>query len=729
MEYRFSYFQNHEAYHSKVIDLQELVRLIRYDDYVRNVTEQYRQRAYTVGRQSANNDVKKAVMPVFSVAVLYNGEGKQTSHITEFTGLVFCDIDHVDDVDEAFRKVKADPHTFLVYRTISGEGLRVLFSYRRESGDPHLNADSYAPAFLHGNRYYAELTGTAYDSQCGNVNRNSTLAHDPDVYVNTEAVPFIVTEQEILEESFRADKEAGKPRKEDATGTNTATVEEAWQVVEPMMNRRKLVFAPTRHHHYVLHAAYVFNRLGVPLDDLLTWAAQQWGAYERKGREDCIRWVYRKGESLHGTWRTKGSRKKSLMELISIDEMCQWLRHRHIAFRYNILTDQTFYRTGDKEEWQQVDNRVICSLRSAIAKDTGKRVQKSDVTDVIQSDFAQLVHPVRDYIDNLAPWDGTDRVEQLAEYLTAEPTQEGQTFRQAQEELLWALHKWLVAMVAAWKSDDMSNHSIFVLIGRQGIFKTTFFRFLLPPPLRAYFWENSHNSFASKDDHLALAENCLVEIEEIDMSKEKDISELKALATAITVKERRPYARFREAKHRLASFCASGNQQRFLSDETGNRRWLCFKVSHIDDPRQWQLDYSQLYAQLRDEFQHGFQHWFDLNDQQRVERQNEAFRIESDEEQLIRSRLRIPRKGDSVKKMTATEICMLLNNGHLGGGISSRKMCNTLLKLGYEFKHTRDGNYFCIYEVPWKEQQSYITSKIMEESDKQPVTKEEDLPF
>ena len=117
-----------------------------------------------------------------------------------------------------------------------------------------------------------------------------------------------------------------------------------------------------------------------------------------------------------------------------------------------------------------------------------------------------------------------------------------------------------------------------------------------------YFWENAHNSFASKDDHLALAENCLVEIEEIDLQNPRDISELKALATSEKVKERRPYARFREEKHRLASFCGSGNQQHFLSDDTGNRRWLCFKVNHIDDPRTWALDYDQLYAQLRGKF-------------------------------------------------------------------------------------------------------------------------------
>ena len=72
-------------------------------------------------------------------------------------------------------------------------------------------------------------------------------------------------------------------------------------------------------------------------------------------------------------------------------------------------------------------------------------------------------------------------------------------------------------------------------------------------------------------------------------------------------------------KHRLASFCATGNQEKFLSDETGNRRWLCFLVSQIDDPRSWGIDYGQLYAQLRDEYHADFHHWFSPEQRQRIQ--------------------------------------------------------------------------------------------------------------
>ena len=86
-----------------------------------------------------------------------------------------------------------------------------------------------------------------------------------------------------------------------------------------------------------------------------------------------------------------------------------------------------------------------------------------------------------------------------------------------------------------------------------------------------------------------------------NIKREKSLIGLFYPAYRRNIKIRRPYDRFMVNKHRLASLCATGNKERFLVDETGNRRWLCFRVASIDDPRQWALDYTQLYAQLRDD--------------------------------------------------------------------------------------------------------------------------------
>ena len=622
----------------------------------------------------------------------------------------------------------------MVYRTISGDGLRIIYRYVRDEGP--LTATSWRAAFLKGNTYFAELTGHDYDTQCTDYSRLSGMAHDDEVYVNWEAEAFVITDEEILEANFDGRGEKGKPRKEYAAGTHAVAVDEAWPRVEQTLARRQMAYQSGHHHDYVMHAAFLFNRYGADQDELLTWAAQEWSDYDTKQREATIRSCYKKTQE-HGTWRlNRQGRKQKETSMITLPEIRQWLSQR-VEVVYNLVTDQTMFRLkiengkvkiGCAEnnvqcsmfngQWIQLDERVLCSIRGQIAADTGKRVLKQDVRDVLNSDFSRLSHPVREYVEALPAWDSRDRVKELCGHVSA---QEPQYFE-------WTLHKWLVAAVATWMSDLSSNHEIFVLIGAQGIYKTTFFRHLLPPQLRMYFWENAHNSFSSKDDHLALAENCLVEIEEIDLQSPRDISELKALATSEKVKERRPYARFREEKHRLASFCGSGNQERFLSDETGNRRWLCHKVDHIDDPRTWGLDYDQLYAQLRDELRQGFRYWFDPDEQRRVERQNEAFRIESDEEQLIRSRLRRPSAGEKVTLMNSGMICQFLNGGVVGRGLSTRKVGIIMTSLGFRKVHTMQGNFFEVYQIPLDQIQATLAMTDTREGEPS-EPQEGELPF
>ena len=717
IQQKLSLFQCLTSVPSKAVGLEEVVRLIRYDSGVTGRTESYRQMVRVLGKEKADEEVKRKLMPAVSVGVLFDGNGRGAANVLGFTGLALCDIDHIPNVDAAFEKLKTDPHTLMVYRTVSGVGLRVLYRYERKDVEGHIDATSWRAAFLKGNTYFAELVGHEYDAQCGDYSRLCGLAHDAEVYVNWEAEPFVITDEEILAANFSGDKERGKPRKEYAAGTHAVTVDEAWPRVEQALQKRQMVYSQGHHHDYVMHAAFLFNRYGADLDELLGWAAQEWSDYEGKQREATIRSCYKKTQE-HGTWRlNRQGRKAKETSMITLPEIREWLG-QHVEVVYNLITDQTLFRKKDTTEWQQLDERVLCSIRGQIAADTAKRVLKQDVRDVLNSDFSRLSHLVREYIEALPAWDGQDRVKELSTYVRGEDP----------SYFEWTLHKWLVAAVATWMSDLSSNHEIFVLIGSQGIYKTTFFRHLLPPPLRIYFWENAHNSFSSKDDHLALAENCLVEIEEIDLQSPRDISELKALATSEKVKERRPYARFREEKHRLASFCGSGNQERFLSDETGNRRWLCHKVDHIDDPRTWGLDYEQLYAQLRDELRQGFRYWFDSDEQRRVERQNEAFRIESDEEQLIRSRLRKPSAGEKVTLMNSGMICQYLNGGVVGRGLSTRKVGIIMTTLGFRKVHAMQGNFFEVYQIPLDQIQATLAmTETQEHEDSTP--QEGVLPF
>ena len=742
---KLSIFKDLQSYESKAVGLDTILWWIKCDQSVKSKTELYRNLAKTITREEANKKVKNSIMPAFSVAVLFNGNGKQTTHVTRVTGLSICDIDHVEEskMEEVKGKIWSDPHTFLAYRTISGEGLRIIFRYTSAPADtsvssvesvcdfsPPENGILYRAAYKKGNQYYADLCGVKYDGQCSNITRLSGIAHDPEAHFYSEAEPFLITDDEAAAANTAADTERGKRRAEDAVGSHHADVESAWTIIEQMLNKRSIAYGPGTHHHYVMHAAHLFNHFGTPIESLLEWAAQNWNDYDQKQREGIIHWVYQNRQHEHGCWRlNKGGRLKEV-SMITLPDICKWLSVNKVEIIYNQITDQTSY-LEDNGEWHLMEESYICKLRRMMATDTGKRVLKNDLRDMINSDLARRIHPIRDYVKQLPAWDKKDRVAELASFVHVEAVQEKQTPEEAQELMRWALHKWLVATMADWLSDDICNETILTFIGPQGVYKTTFFRFLLPPPLRTYYWENSSNSFSQKDDQIALVENCLVEIEEIDAFKDRDNAELKSLSTKITLKIRRPYDKFVMAKHRLAALCATGNQERFLTDETGNRRWLCFRVSSVDNPRKWEFDYEQLYAQLRDEYYDGFPYWFGKSEEARMKQQNEYFRIISDEEQLIRSRFRKPRPGEPFKFLSSATIAQMISYGNRN--ITSRRVSLVMKAIGYRSERNSKGCFYRLYDMNPTEAQREISALFAEEPESPEIPQneavEKDLPF
>ena len=151
IQQKVSLFQNLIAVPNKAIDLEEVVRLIQYDLDVTEKTQAYRQMKRILGKPKADEEVKTQKMPAVSVAVLFDGVGRKAAHVLGVTGLVLCDIDHVGvamesqqtgrSLEEAFEKAKGDPHALMVYRTISGEGLRIIYRYVR-GGDLNDNLNS-----------------------------------------------------------------------------------------------------------------------------------------------------------------------------------------------------------------------------------------------------------------------------------------------------------------------------------------------------------------------------------------------------------------------------------------------------------------------------------------------------------------------------------------------------------------------------------------------------------
>ena len=140
--------------------------------------------------------------------------GHAKSNIVAYTGLCMCDFDHIaaNDMDRLFSLVAADDHTVLAFRTVSGNGIRVVAAFEMEGKDVSQIAEGdYALAFNHVNHYFTLLLGIPFDPATKDSSRLSFLSHDADAYFNASAVPFSIhtAPGDVCEHKTLKDNSAG----------------------------------------------------------------------------------------------------------------------------------------------------------------------------------------------------------------------------------------------------------------------------------------------------------------------------------------------------------------------------------------------------------------------------------------------------------------------------------------------------------------------------------------
>lgn len=183
--------------------------------------------------------------------------------------------------------------------------------------------------------------------------------------------------------------------------------------------------------------------------------------------------------------------------------------------------------------------------------------------------------PVKDWLESLR-WDGTPRISAWLEiYL-------GATSEDDKRRLLYSAYGrcWLISGVArAFVPGCQVDHTL-VLVGPQGAKKSSALRTLASRP------EWFTDSIPSLSDKKAAAEvlrgRWIVEHGELDQIGRAEISTVKAWLTAQCDSYRAAYARRAVDHPRRCVFAASTNEDAFLRDATGGRRFWPVAIGTID---------------------------------------------------------------------------------------------------------------------------------------------------
>ena len=657
---------------STPVTLEEVYRLIVSDNTLKENTEKYRY-FRSQGFDADADKIKRSKSWVFTPAARFEGK-RHGKNLVAYTQYSMVDIDKLEDgqAEKLIRLLKDDPYWLLAYITLSGKGLRII--YRVEGVT---DSQTYLKAFYQGNDHYCRLLGiTRFDSAVKDATRGSVLCHDPNALFREGAETFPVYYDKVV-------------------------VAEVWETIELMLERRGYAYRDGHHNEYISKAGYLLNGYGVDEDEAVEWMQRRFPDYDPNRTVSHIHSCYatRTDEhgKLHPSSRPKTTGKKASKpkgeqpKYISVEEIETTLAEL-ADFRWNEITRMTEICWKDREEgFRPMTDRDEGTLWSRINKQ-GKPLRMKDMLWVLGSEFVPVHHPFKDYFYGLPAWKegDADHIAALAGtvMLTDDSIETRGMFHRC-------LKKWLVGMIAGFLSDRV-NHEILVLIGKQGIYKTTWFHFLLPPELRNYYVAKNNSRRMNKDDRLLLAEAGLICLEEIVSMTDEEVDQIKAAVSLPQVVERAAYARNKEVRPHLASFCGTGNHLNFLTDITGNRRWLPFEVENILSPYDHPLDYTGLYSQVMHLWQSGFPYWFNQEEIRALAKHVSRFEAPNMEEDQIRKHFRIPIPGEPYEIYSVADVLSVINMEHKMV-LSPTKVGMLLSKMGYKKIRTSKTRGYMVY--------------------------------
>ena len=392
--------------------------------------------------------------------------------------------------------------------------------------------------------------------------------------------------------------------------------------------------------------------------------------------------------------KAKKERKPNWKEYMATVEDIQNFLMDRVLLRHNVITRRVEYRlpaSYDSEgtDWQPVSDRIVNSLWAELS--ATKVVRAQDIYRVLESDYVPEFNPFTFYLQHLPPWDGDDYILAMSVSVSVKGDVE--------EQMLFAqyLKKWLVGMVAGWIDPQVVNNVILVLIGEQGSYKTTWFNHLLPPALRAYFYTKTNANRMGRDDLLTLAQYGLVCCEELDTMRPSELNQLKAAVTMPSIDERAAYAHFHEHRPHIASFCGTGNNMQFLSDPTGNRRWLPFEVESIESPREKPFEYEGIYSQAYALYKQGFQFWFSRDEILKLAEHNHTFEAPQIEQELVDVFFRRPGENETGEFMPVSR-AMQIVGGNPSLRINVSRLGQAFKSQGYEYRRTAHSRGYIVVQ-------------------------------
>lgn len=272
------------------------------------------------------------------------------------------------------------------------------------------------------------------------------------------------------------------------------------------------------------------------------------------------------------------------------------IRFNEIAYAPYVYGNLPWRQYKGWREWTNTDDS---NLRSYVEKNYG--IKSSDkIMDALANVCSKYtVNPIKAMLETCHDnWDGNKHVENLLPNMLGAEKSEYTTA---------VMRLIMMGAVARVFHPGCKFDYMMVLVSDQGIGKSTFLRLLCIND--AWFNDN----FSTLDGDKAVEKlrgMWIVELAELQATKRtKDVETIKAFITSRVDTYRTPYARRTEQRPRMCILCGTSNPTDFLTDRTGNRRFLPItcglhpaKYDMFADEAATRMEFAQAWGEIMDEY-------------------------------------------------------------------------------------------------------------------------------
>lgn len=369
------------------------------------------------------------------------------------------------------------------------------------------------------------------------------------------------------------------------------------------------------------------------------------------------------------------------------------LRSKGIILKYNLLS----------KEWEHnlnvADKNCASTRINTILQMNGLKLSKDDRTEFIRSTAkVNSYHPVRDYLlECEKKWDKKSRVKELCDTIVCE-----EYFDNDWKETL--IKKWLINVVRIVFNDGSytkGTEGILIFKGDQGIGKTRWISSIMPNQE----WHLSGSSLDPDNlDSLRInTKYWIVELGEFESTAKKEQGKLKQFFDRPLDEWRVQFDRESVSYPRTTVYYASVNQDEFLKDTTGNRRYWTIPCKEINVDHN--IDLDQLWGEVMHLWRSGeISHYLTEEEKEKLNESNNEFEVETLTCSKIRTMFDWDQPTENWVKWTPSELATLL-------GITARLVKGDLKKLGIEQQRTnKDGRFYLLPQLKDSEQEKKLWS-------------------